>query len=441
MKILADKEYYRHPRKISRRPRASVNLSFIAVSALANIGEKAIPALRQALRNPDPYIQTNAAEALQRITDKTGKETLTLENATELLRSNDAAAQETAISILARMGDDAIPMLVKAMEYENEQGRSTVELAQRHLLEKGKKAIPHLINAYGNKEDPRPYVDCRDVLVEMGEIAVPYLISSLSHPDPEMKSRVAFTLGMLEGKAAPAVPRLIQLLSEKEGYVRSNAAFALGKIGPSSVAAVPTLRNVLHHPESYVRSSAAEALGAIGEKAAEAVPSLIQALSDESQEVRISAAYALGHMREKAEAAVPYLAKGLTAENANVRSSVVSALGMIGPKAILALPWLNKALNDESSTVRENAVVALGQLGPEALPAIPWLLERLADANEAVRSTSRLVIKKMGSSALPHLEKALADEKFSSVHAEIKKIIEEIKSNENKPKEPNDERK
>lgn len=75
-----------------------------------------------------------------------------------------------------------------------------------------------------------------------------------------------------------AVPSLMQTLGHRDPQVRRQAALVLARIGPDAVDAVPVLTNLLDDPEEDVRKAAARALGQIGPEAAEAVPALMRQL-------------------------------------------------------------------------------------------------------------------------------------------------------------------
>ena len=75
-----------------------------------------------------------------------------------------------------------------------------------------------------------------------------------------------------------AVPSLIQTLGHRDPQVRRQAALVLARIGPDAADAVPELTAMLDDPEESVRKAAARALGQIGPEASEAVPALMRQL-------------------------------------------------------------------------------------------------------------------------------------------------------------------
>ena len=131
-----------------------------------------------------------------------------------------------------------------------------------------------------------------EVLVEIGQPAIPALIQALEHQNYIVSSNAAEALAKI---GLPAVPALIQTLKDQDASVRSRAAQALGEIGPEAKEAVYALIDVFQDGEEIGRSQAAHeaihALSRIGPGAKEAAPALIGALRDNF--MRMSAAEAL----------------------------------------------------------------------------------------------------------------------------------------------------
>jgi HEAT repeat protein len=92
---------------------------------------------------------------------------------------------------------------------------------------------------------------------------------------PTEQETAAMALGRI-GQAA--VPSLVQTLRHRDPEVRKQAALVIARIGPEAYDAVPELTDLLGDPDEDVRKSAARALGQIGPKAAEAVPALMRQL-------------------------------------------------------------------------------------------------------------------------------------------------------------------
>lgn len=198
--------------------------------------------------------------------------------------------------------------------------------------------------------------------------AVPPLIQALKDDDLHVRTVAATSLGALASAetAAQAVPALTELLPTG-GPVSVAAARALSRFGPEARSAVPALLKLMKEgEESQVRWNAVRTLGKIGPGAREAVPELIAALKDRDDHVREHAAEALGDIGPEAREGVPALIEILKDPIARVRRDAARSLGQIGPAAKVALPALKGLLNDEDPQVRQAATRALRILSGES---------------------------------------------------------------------------
>jgi HEAT repeat protein len=87
-----------------------------------------------------------------------------------------------------------------------------------------------------------------DALARIGEPAIPELVRLLEHPDAIPRARAAWALGRMGAKAKPAVPALMAALDDDDRLVRETAARALGQIGPDAAEAIPDLVRLLTLP-------------------------------------------------------------------------------------------------------------------------------------------------------------------------------------------------
>ncbi|MBS0208985.1 MAG: HEAT repeat domain-containing protein [Planctomycetes bacterium] len=86
-----------------------------------------------------------------------------------------------------------------------------------------------------------------DALARIGNDAVPALIAALEDKDPEVRSFACRSLSVMGDRAAPAVGALTARLSDPDENVRRAAARALGQIGPAAKSAIPALIELLRN--------------------------------------------------------------------------------------------------------------------------------------------------------------------------------------------------
>jgi HEAT repeat protein len=198
-----------------------------------------------------------------------------------------AAALSTAPASLAQSLPDDIH---NALYTRNQSVR---ENAQRRLIAAGGKAVPGLL-AEANKERTRKLVS--DLIAKMGTQSIPTLIKLLDDEKlrqraggvldqvitpasagqaktllacvtgkPEVKNYCGVALFKIMGPQATAqVPLLQKTLGSKDTDARYYAAGALGLIGAGARPAAPELAKRLADREPRVSFAAAQALGRIG---------------------------------------------------------------------------------------------------------------------------------------------------------------------------------
>jgi HEAT repeat protein len=209
-----------------------------AFDALVKCRAKAVPALTQAINNPNETTQI------------------------------------TAIAALGEIGQDATPavsILLKQMRNKNADIQAVTWNTISHILDRDQKQLISIVIIALKDNDLVVDPSTADALMKVDKDAVPDLIIALKSPSQYLRSMAADALGKIGKDAKNAVPDLIIVLEDPDSYVRSKAVYALGKIGKD---AVPDLIIALKSLDKKVRSMAADALGKIGKDAKDAVPTL-----------------------------------------------------------------------------------------------------------------------------------------------------------------------
>ena len=288
----------------------------------------------------------------------------------------DATKRERAAQDLIRMGADAVPALIDALQTRDE---NLLQLYQQILAR-----IPS---------------------------ATPALTKLLREAHPIIRGRVAEIFAVSKDKSA--VPALLDALQGEYFTVRSRAALALGKIGDAK--AKQPLLNALKDREDEVRSGACLGLGLFRD------PSMFDditnvLLDDPKIGVRQAAARALGDTQHPA--ALPYLMEALHDsfwwyEREYAAGDLLSAIEKMGTAAV---DPLIEALGDKEGTVRKFAAILLGKLGDPR--AIEPLGMTLYDMHHEVGKVSAESLAKFGTPAVDVLIEALSHpEMWIRIHA------------------------
>lgn len=156
-------------------------------------------------------------------------------------------------------------------------------------------AVPHLVQLCTAGDDDQRWWGVR-AIAEVGqrypdtrEQAIPALLNALH--DREDPTRCVAALALGEMRAASAIPALTLLLADPSGWVRGAAADALALIGEP---AVPALGEALQDPRDGVRVRAAYALHRI--KSVKSARWLFPALNDPNHIVHTYAYETLDEM-------------------------------------------------------------------------------------------------------------------------------------------------
>jgi HEAT repeat protein len=290
----------------------------------------------------------------------------------------DATKRERAVQDLIRMGADAVPSLIEALQTKDE---NLLPYYQRILAQ-----IP---------------------------LATPALIKTLREAHPLVRGRVAEIFGISKDRAA--APILLDALQGEYYTVRSRAALALGEIGDRK--AIRPLLIALKDKEDEVRSAACLALGSFKDSSTfDEITNVL--LDDPKIEVRQAAARALDNTQSPA--ALPYLMEALHDsfwwyEREYAAGVLLSAIEKMGDAAV---DPLIEALGDKEGTVRKFAALLLGKLGDAR--AIEPLGMTLYDMHHDVGKASAESLAKFGAPAVGVLVEALSHpEMWIRIHSVI----------------------
>ena len=205
----------------------------------------------------------------------------------QALADPDAAVRHAAAHALAWLGDPAaFPILAHALADSDAGVRRDAAIALGDLGDPA--ALPHLVQALADR-DGSVRVYAAYALGYLGDsAAISPLLQAFADRDGSVRVAAAYALGRLGDPAA--LPHLTHALNDPAVYMCRAAAEALGRLGDPT--AIPALVQALADREAGVRVAAAEALGRLGDPAA--LPPLTRALADPKTDVRRAAVHALG---------------------------------------------------------------------------------------------------------------------------------------------------
>jgi HEAT repeat protein len=354
------------------------NVRNTASFSIIQIGDAAVPPLRDALGNKDATTRQLAAETLGRMGSRAKDALAALK---ERLKDDDGLTRVRAAQALwfiDRQADVAVPALGEAMKDKDLTVRRAASLALFQL-------------------QPRP------------KEALPIFTAAMKDEDSLTRVQSAQAVWQINHKADEVMPVFMEVVKNpKEHALALNQTLtALNELGPEAKAAVPALVEVLKGPNNNLYVFAlTNTLGTIG---AASVPPLAELLNNKDTDPRIlyPVIQALG--RVGPEGAEP-LIKAMDHENVNIRSQVVMSIGQMGPGAKAAVPKLAELAKGGDANLRNNAINALVQLGLDGRAAAPALVENLKNPNQYIVTQSLQALRNMqvdSKTVVPALEELL----------------------------------
>ena len=320
-----------------------------AVQRLIELGEAAVPALKAALENPDPEVQTKAAHALTLISWMKAMPPNFRKAHPEVPWSMLQGDEKTRIAWVQRLGrecgEDAVPA---ALLFLQDEARA-VRVQALMVLGRQTKGLSRFRES-GMLDRLLPFLSDADANVRVLAVGIAGEWGRAGGTDE------AFAAAFRE----KAVPALLLALGAEEDGVRGAAATALGLSGDRR--ALEPLKSATRDPKSRVRIAALTALGDLGD--AGAADAAAEGLGDENEDAVRAAIAACRRLR--AGKALPALRETLHRDRlpALVRQAALEALADLDPPGI------------------EDARRLLGDFNPH-LRAAAWLILLAADPGGA----------------------------------------------------------
>lgn len=169
------------------------------------------------LKDPDWVVRREAAITLGEMGDERCVEPLC-----NALRDGDWQVREVAIEALGQIGSPAVEMLIKLLRDWDVRKYAITAMGKI----RDERVLDPLMVQLKNDEFKD---DATNALVELGEPAMPRLITALKDKDEMVRKQAVLALGRI--KHVDAIDPLIDMLADKDWFTRLTAAAALEAIG------------------------------------------------------------------------------------------------------------------------------------------------------------------------------------------------------------------
>ncbi|GEM_PF-2639015 len=216
------------------------------------------------------------------------------------IRSKDASLHATSSQQLSKMGERAIPLIMRTLENKKESAETRI-----WLLEALKPNAKYL-GSYLRR-----------------------LVKFLKDKDVDIRGNTLEILGRMGAKSRPVLDQILECWNDSDNLIRRLAFFVTQQIAEDFSEFLPRLINILSDPDPIVREGAALALATLKEKALPALPNLILLYKDSSERVRAAAAKAIGSLgKDAVKEVLGLLEEGKPRE---LKLLAIQALGRIRP--------------------------------------------------------------------------------------------------------------
>jgi len=417
------------------------------IGTLGEVAQKSAPRVIELLGDSDPEVKMSAMQSLGRISPDPHAAVPVLIAALQGIDGSMFAAR--GLGLMGTAARDAIPALISALEYQDDNTRAEAAVALGRIGVQTKDVLPALVRTLSDKSyEVRRSAVC--ALGELGPAAAPAVPALNKMSTREQASTVQYAIGQALPKIGPAAQAVIE--SERaataepawqgrslkqwtdlfranensstihppdalthfgeQGYeilgdavegddekLRDAARGVLSQPGPHAKLAATQLVRGLKCKDVVARRFTASAIGKLGRDGEDAVGMLVLALSDDDIPVRFHAADALGEIGPPARDAVHALIRCLRHEDRDLRRSALDALGGIGPGAKDAEPILIEMFRKPGNDDRCFIPLVLGKIGTADPLVMPTIIRALRDGDYNTRRFAAMGIAEMGAQA------------------------------------------
>lgn len=211
--------------------------------------------------------------------------------------------------------------------------------------------------------------------------------------DKDIRTQIIRTMCLLK---APVYEVLVTTLTEPDPKLKSTVIWGLGLLGDAR--AIEPLNSLLYDDDPDIRISTIEALKKIGSN--ECVELIINMLKDENIEVRLFAVHILGEFARKNRYALknkllPFLITQLEDQSPFIQLAAAEEIQFLNPK-LAGLPMLELLKKETYNDFRKDILDVLIETGTEE--AVPYLIDLLINENEDedIRGISALTLGVIG---------------------------------------------
>ena len=265
--------------------------------------------------------------------------------------------REEAASALLRMGDRAVPDLVRQLQAKDSSLRKFYWKASAKAPRALRVALLKNVRPPFSMTERAASAHALGLLGPLAEPATKSLAAAIADPDKGVRSEACLALGRI---GAPAVPYLISALGTNDLFTKVCVTEGLGLCGASAAPAIPVLLSNLSDPDSNFRFVTVNTLQQIGKPA---LPALSQMMSNTQGVARLACSRAIAGIYPSLRGLQAPFREMIATGDAVAREQGVKSLGNAHPLDPESRETLNHALADTDASIRRAASNALANAG------------------------------------------------------------------------------
>lgn len=258
----------------------------VALSGLAMLKDKALPAIQQLTKSPERKARLAAVDALNAIGTKKAMRLL-LQMAQE---DSDRQVQAEALTVLSRRRiEEAVPLLAEALRADDAELATAAAFGLVYYGERGRGILREALHS----DNPMTRQVAARALASVGDRAGVSELTKRLSPDLPEERRIPLLQALAKSGDQKALEELLTLLGSDRPLTRLRARAALFGVGG---LAVPALLRALDGDNPKLKAEAAWLLGAW--RIISAREKLVRLTTDPDPQVRTAAQRALARMDE-----------------------------------------------------------------------------------------------------------------------------------------------
>ena len=345
---------------------------------------EAIPALVEALRDPDKYTRFYSAECLEFFAPDAREAIPAL---VRLLKDEIPSLQFLSAKALRKMGfatKEVLPALLDAIRKERWSYRKNAISYLGEIGEEAKEAIPVLAELLEDDEWLAEHIV--PALGKMGQEGYEKILEASRRDSSNLRKHAARALAKGIDRHPEALPAILEALGREDSRdTRERIAADLFKEIGKDPATLKAILDVLASGKDDLGEGVVESFDDSSPLAAAAIR-VLGLLSEGKRGIRSRALWALQVLEKQGSGAVPALGDFLRKEmHTPLRWQALVALHCVDPEGRNSSPILAELLNDPDPGIRTSAIGWLSLAEGVAAEISPALVPFMQDGNAVMR--------------------------------------------------------